>query len=141
MDIWLTKQMNGMLAPLDDYAREKLRKVKVGAQVLADVRQPRNGPHHRKFWALVTTVWQATGDWGSPEELMDDLKIELGLCKERVCKRTGEVYKRPGSISYAEMDQLKFEEFYERALGVLCEMAGGIEHAALRAAVLDQLAA
>lgn len=141
MEIWLSKQINGTLAPHDDYARERTRKLKVGVPVLADVRQPRNGKHHRKFWALVTTVWQATGDWGSPEELMDDLKIELGLCSERVCKRTGEIYKRPGSISYAEMDQLKFDEFYDRALAVLCEMAGGIEETALRQAVLEQLAA
>jgi hypothetical protein len=65
----------------------------------------------------------------------------MGLYREIAIRETGEIVKVPGSISFAKMDQTKFEDFYERALKELCAMAGGIDHASLRNEVLSQLAA
>lgn len=140
MEVWLQKRVNGTLAPMDDMARETVRRLKIGAPILCDVRQPRNGAMHRKFWALITTVWQAAGNWDSPEDLLIELKVRLGIVRDVVIRSTGEIVKIPGSISYAKMDQQQFGQFYERALIELCEMAGGIESDALRQAVLEELA-
>jgi hypothetical protein len=139
-EIYLTKTVNG-LSPADDAAREILRKIKLGKVVKAEVVQPRNLRHHRKFFGLLNLVWQAAGDWASVEDLLIELKIKLGITKDVVIKDSGEVFKVVGSISFAAMNQHAFDEFYERALQALCELAGGIESDMLREEVLRQVAA
>lgn len=138
--IYLTRTVGG-LAPADEDATEALRRIKVGKLVACEVKVPRNGQFHRKFLALVRTVWAATGDWASVEDLLIELKFRLGVIREVALKGTGEIVKIPGSISFAAMDEVEFSKFYDRAMRELCAMAGGIEYDALRDEVLQQLAA
>lgn len=127
------------LSPYDEAAQRALKSVKIGTVLRADLTVPRNLKHHRKFFALLQCVWQATDKWPTVDDLLTELKMELGVTKTVVLHSTGEVVKVPGSISFASMDQAEFDEFYERALRALCEIAGGIEHDALRNEVLNQL--
>lgn len=136
----MERTLTGLKAA-DDTSVEALRRLKVGKVVRVEVTTPRNISHHRKFFALLNLVWASAGDWPSLEDLLIELKVRMGLYREITIRDTGEIVKIPGSISFAKMDQLKFEEFYERALKTLSEMAGGIDHAALRNEVLSQLAA
>jgi len=115
--------------------------LKLSEPVLCEIRQPRNGAMHRKFWRLITTVWQATGQWDSPEDLLVELKVKLGIVREVVIRSTGEVVKVPGSISYARMTQAASINSLNVRLRELCLIAGGIDSDALREAVLEELAA
>jgi len=139
-DLYLTRTVAG-LAAVDDAAKEILRKIKLGKMVRCEITQPRNIQHHRKFFALLNTVWQAAGDWVTVDDLLIELKIKLGITKDVVVRESGEIVKIVGSISFAAMDQLEFEKFYERAVQTLCVMAGGIDSDMLRQLVLEQLAA
>lgn len=139
-DIYLTRTLTGFAAA-DDAARDALRKIKLGRIVRCEVTAPRNIKHHRKFFALLNTVWEATGDWASADDLLIELKFNLGITRELVIRKTGEVVKIVGSISFASMDQDAFDTFYERAVQELCFMAGIIESEHLRQEVLHQLAA
>lgn len=140
MDIFLTRTVSG-LAPADDAAKDALRKLKIGKAVRANISVPRNIAHHRKYFALLNTVWAATDAWPSPEDLNIELKIRLGITRDVIVRSTGEVVKIIGSINFASMDQAAFDQFYNRALRELCQIAGGIEFEALRDEVLSQLAA
>lgn len=140
MELLLVKTLTG-LAPADDAAREDLRPVKLGTFLRADVRRPRNVLHHRKFFALLNTVWQGCGTWPSVDALLVDLKFRLRHTDDVLLVSTGELVRIPRSISFASMDQAEFDAFYQRALRELCDMAGGIEEASLRQAVLEQLEA
>lgn len=137
--MYLTRTVSG-LSPANNAAQEALRKIKLGKMVRCEVTTPRNIQHHRKFFALLQTVWMAAGDWASVEDLLIELKFKLGVVREVVLHESGEVVKIPGSISFAAMDQAKFDMFYANALRELCVMAGGIEEDALRQEVLNQLA-
>lgn len=137
--MYLMRAPSGLVAR-DSAGVEELRKIPLGRMVSVTVKLPRNPAHHRKFFALLNTVWQASGDWGSVEDLLIELKIRLGITKNVVVRESGEIVKILGSINFASMDQRAFEDFYERALLALCEMAGGIESHALRDEVLNQLA-
>jgi hypothetical protein len=128
------------LKVVDDHGRGILQKVKVGEVVQCEINKPRNLAHHRKFWALLNTVWKAAGDWSSPYGVLIELKVRLGLVQEVLIRESGEIVHVPKSISFAQMDQTEFDTFYERALMELCKMAGGIEPAELRQAVLEELA-
>ena len=139
-EIYLTRTISGLAAD-DESGREALRKIKLGKVVKCEVTTPRNIQHHRKFFALLNTVWMAGGEWESPEDLLIELKIKIGVTKDVILRETGEVVKILGSISFAAMDQAAFDEFYEKAIRALCQMCGGIESDALRQEVLQQLAA
>lgn len=139
-DLYLTRTIHG-LGVVDDAGKEVLRKIKLGKMIRCEITQPRNIQHHRKFFALLNTVWQAAGDWVTVEDLLVELKIKLGVTKDIVIRDSGEIVKIVGSISFAAMDQLEFEKFYERAIQALCLMAGGIDSDMLRQLVLQQLAA
>jgi hypothetical protein len=138
-DLYLVRTLAGLTAS-DDAGKEILRKIKIGKHVRCEISQPRNIQHHRKFFALLNTVWQAAGDWVTVEDLLIELKIKLGITKDVVIRESGEVVKIVGSISFAAMDQIEFEAFYEKAIQALCVMAGGIESNALRQMVIEQLA-
>lgn len=137
--IYLTRTVAGLEAH-DDQGKDVLRKIKVGEVVQCEITKPRNLAHHRKFWALLNCFWECAGDWSSPYAILIELKVRLGHVHRVVIRETGEIVSVPRSISFASMDQLEFDAFYEKALMELCKMAGGIEPSALRDEVLNQLA-
>lgn len=138
-DLYLIRTIAG-LAAIDDAGKDILRKIKVGRTVKCEITQPRNLKFHRKFFALLNTVWAAAGDWPTPDALLIELKLKLGLIDEITVRETGEVVKILGSISFAAMDQTTFDAFYERAIQALCFMVGGMDPGILRDEVLKQLA-
>lgn len=139
-DLYLVRTIQG-LAAFDAAGQDLLRKIKLGKVVKCEVTQPRNISHHRKFFALLNTVWATAGDWPTVDDLLVELKLKLGVYRTVAIRETGEMVKILGSISFAAMDQLQFDVFYESALRALCEICGGIESDALRTEVLQQLAA
>ena len=136
----MSKTITG-LAPADDASRDALRSVKLGTVMRCKVSRMRNSAHHRKFFALLNTVWAGCGQWPTVDALLTDLKFRLRHTDDVMLVSTGEVVRIPRSISFADMDQAEFGVFYERALAELAEMAGGITEDALRDAVLQQLGA
>ena len=140
MNVWMRSGLKG-LEPVDEAGSDLLRRIKQQDVVRVEITKPRNGRFHRKFFALLTLVWSASGEWTTVEDLLLELKVRLGLVEEVVIRGTGEIVKIPGSISFANMDELEFGVFFESAMRELCEMAGGIEYETLRNEVLNQVAA
>jgi hypothetical protein len=138
-EIFMERTVGG-LKPCDDYGIEVLRKIKMGEVIQCELNKPRNLAHHRKFWALLNVFWAAAGEWSSAYAVLIELKVRLGHVQKVVIRETGEIVSVPRSISFASMDQMAFEEFYERSLIELCKMGGGIEPAALRQEVINQMA-
>lgn len=138
-DVMLVKRLNGLHAA-NDHSAELIRSLVQGEVVRATIRKPRNVQFHRKFFALLQLVHEATDAWPTVEALLIDLKFRLGHV-ESVQLSTGETIRLPKSISFAKMDDLQFSEFFNRALRELCDMAGGIREDDLRDAVLQELAA
>ena len=144
-ELFLTRTMNGLEAR-DQDAVHALRKLKLGTVVRATITKPRSLAHHRRFFAMLQTVWQACGDWKSTEELLIELKFRVGhVERQKVLDRaTGEEIAEiitPRSISFAEMDDTEFREFTERCIRVICdEMVPGLDDQALRDEVLRSVA-
>lgn len=137
--IWTMKRPPGVLVATDDWGRAIISRLAIGRPVETSFRQPRNSQMHRKLWALVTIVWQATGNWSTPYEVLKELKKRMGFYDDVVDKDTGYAYREYRSISFARMDQTMFNVFFEQALAHMCEIAGGIENSHLRQAVMEDL--
>ncbi len=89
--------------------------VPFGKPVRVEVKQPRNGNHHRLFWALCARI--ATSIGAESENIADLFKVATGHATVIRSKTYGEL-RLPKSISFAKMDQTQFDEFFNRC--VLC---------------------
>lgn len=128
--ISLVKTDGSLLAPADDEARQYLDRVPAGAYLHCELTRPRNPGHHRKFFALMHVafdLWSGTveprqhrGQEVLPnlERFRKDVTILAGFGYPVVNVR-GELRLEARSISFASMDQVEFNEFYERVLDVL----------------------
>lgn len=92
-----------------------LGKLPFNKVVYVEVKQPRNGKHHRLYWTLCQRIADAIGS--EAETVSDVLKIRTGHCNNVQTKRG--VLQLPKSISFAAMDQTKFSEFFEQCLTVI----------------------
>lgn len=98
----------------------RLKTMKDGTWLRMQWSRPRNGKHHRKFFALLTLVAENSEVYDTTEKALLAVKLAAGYFDTVPDPRTGEIVPVPQSISYDAMDQDSFERFYSAALdGVL----------------------
>lgn len=122
MEIILRKRGNS-LVPVDEHGRDVLSKIKDGRDVGCDVIQRRNPRHHRLYWAMLKLLSEHTDTFAGkdPEIISIALKIATGLVKAFVDQETGKTVMVPLSISFAAMDQTKFNQFFDAACKTISE--------------------
>jgi hypothetical protein len=109
------------LVPSDREAREFHAKLKDAAAVFIQLWLPRNMAQHRKYFAVLNNVVDATGKWTSTEHLRRDILIALNRFDEHVNQFTGEVTKVAHSMAVASMPKAEFEKLYEETMELLTE--------------------
>jgi hypothetical protein len=100
--------------------RRRLETMKPGKWLRLEWSSPRNGPHHRKFMALVQLVTENSEVYDTVPKALVAIKLAAGYFDPAVDPRTGEIVPVVQSISYDAMGQEDFDAFYSAALdGVL----------------------
>ncbi len=100
--------------------KRKLETMKPGAWLRMEWSSPRNGPHHRKFMALLHLVTENSEVYNTVPKALIAVKLAAGYFDPATDPRTGEIVPIPQSISYDAMGQEDFDVFYSAALdGVL----------------------
>ncbi len=114
---FFAKNLNSLHAA-DDDAEATLRGLGQGEIVEVTVKRPRNIRHHRMFFALLNLVWQNTDQekWPTVDDLLTEVKLVTGHYDRRVISFEGGRYNvlTPRSISFAAMDQVGFDAFFQR---------------------------
>ena len=100
------------LEPIDPDGRKYVKRIQPGNLVTVDVRMPRNYKLFNKYWAFCSFVLFHTSKFQSVTQVSDFIKIGVGHC-HRVETRS-RVENLPLSISWAKMDDLEFEKFWNR---------------------------
>lgn len=119
MDFWAQRSGDNLI-PCDVESAMEFSRVPFGKPLHVEVKQPRNGAHHRLYWALVHRIANSIGC--SPEALSSHLKVSTGHV---IAVRTKDGVKEyPASISFAAMDQTAFHDFYNRCIEVICTDLG-----------------
>lgn len=106
------------LVPTDKDAAEWLGKTKDGQEVMMTGKRPRNPKHHRKLWKLLSIVSENMSVSVPPDHLLEIIKIRLGYVTMYSTK-TGPIPVTK-SISFASMAQDEFDEFYNKAIALVC---------------------
>lgn len=112
------------LVPVTREARQLLAGINDGGTVFAEVWTARNMAQHRKYFAILNNVVEATGKWTSTEHLRRDILLTLHRYDEHVNQFTGEVERVPHSMAVASMTKDEFERLYEDTMRLLTEALG-----------------
>jgi len=120
-ELVLTKAPGGALIPVDPQAVEFISKLKLGQGVTAAIKRHRNPAFHRKFFALLNLAfdaWEpavATFKGQVVGKNFDQFRNDI-LCiaghYEMAVNLRGETRVTAKSISFANMDQIEFEDVY-----------------------------
>jgi len=92
-----------------------MQKVKTGEVISVTYVKPRNYQFHKKFMALVQIVYDNQDKYSSIEDVLTEIKLQVGHYEEHV-SLGGKIIYKPKSISFAKMDEIEFNDFYSKAL-------------------------
>jgi len=123
MKLHVIKTQTG-LKPAYDSDYEVYSKIPLNEVFEIEYKKPRNIGFHRKYFALIKLAFENQTDYRNLNDLRRDISIVAGYYDEVVNKVTGEVYKMPKSISFAQMDEIEFSELYEKTKDVICKWLG-----------------
>ena len=114
----MLKKIAGGLVPSLPVDEEILAKWKFGSVLECEVKKPRNGQFHRKFFALMNVVYMNQDRYDILDDLLVEIKLKTGHYHEHITMK-GEVIYMPKSISLAKMDEFEFSEFYSKTIDVV----------------------
>lgn len=129
MELLFQKGSTGLL-PACEEATEWLRKKKLGATILVEPREMRNGKFFKKWFALIELAYGYWSDCaqtlqfrGTPvrpsfARFRKDVTILAGHY-EAVVNLKGEVRIEASSISWANMNEETFSQLYDATIQVL----------------------
>jgi hypothetical protein len=124
--------------PVDEAGQKLLNRTKPGEWISVEAKKPRNVQHHRKLWALLTTVSDNI-DGTTPEQLLQWLKVRTGYVD--VVGINGVAVQVARSIAFDALDQTEFELVYDRFVAaILTDLLPGVERRDLEDEVLRMVA-
>lgn len=111
-------------ADQDAWARfaRKLEVMKPGTCLRMEWSRPRNGPQHRRLFALLQVVAESSEVYDTPEKALIAVKLAAGYCDDAIDPRTGNTVPVLRSIRYEAMDQQTFERFYAAAVDAVLQV-------------------
>lgn len=111
------------MVPANLPARQIMAKLAEGSGAFLELWLPRNMAFHRRYFALLNRVVQASDDWPSVEALSFDIMLELKRGTYVVAK-DGSSHFRPDSRAVASMPKAEFERLYEDTMKLLTKWLG-----------------
>jgi len=122
MPKFLMKVHHGTLVPADSPSEEYLTKFKDGNTLFVDARKARNPAHHRKAFAVLSFAQKNQDTYPSVDMLLEAVKIYTGHVDEMYLAKR--IYYKTKSISFSQMGQDEFSEFYVKMLDALAYLTG-----------------
>lgn len=122
MKLALIKQ-NDSLKPYYNSDIEAFSKLHNNTVYMADVKKPRNLEHHKKLFALANCTIsnlpeQLTVKITDAYSLIKAIEVELDMTEKEYCLDGG-FHIKAKSIDFASMDQIEFQEFYDKAIYIM----------------------
>jgi hypothetical protein len=112
-DVCRFRRKGFILVPIGATAREVVGGMQDGGEAFFQSWKPRNMAQHRKYFAVLNNVVQATGEWTSVEDLRFEILKALRRGTVRESKVDGSIDFIPDSMAVASMSKAEFERLYE----------------------------
>jgi len=107
----------------DQQSERALSKMSDGDIVSAVIKRPRHPKHHRKYWAMLGLVHEATAisdQFPTTQHLHDAIKGALGYYTT-IKLPDGKEFHKLDSTAFENMGQTAFEDYYNRAVDVIVD--------------------
>lgn len=123
MKIQVIKTISG-LRPAYDSDYESFKKIPLNEIIEIEYKKQRNIRFHRKLFSLLNLAYSNQNMFDNLEDMRYCLMLECNLSEIKVNKLTGEIFKVPKSLQFAKMDEVEFNEVYNRLKQYICEWLG-----------------
>jgi hypothetical protein len=135
----MVKTIGGKLEPRFDDGREALMRIKAGAELMVEFKQPRSIQHHRWFFALVNLVHANDPQSRTVEDLRSQITVAAGHYSHGILP-DGTVVAVPKSIAFHKMDQAEFAAFADSAVrAVVQHFLPGVTEQGLRNEIAEMI--
>lgn len=111
--ITLVKSPDGLFHPFTEHDRTTASKIPVGEDNVFRLQRIRNPRHHRKFFALIKLAFENQDEYKDIDVFRKVMQMRAGYFDTVVTEKKVTLYL-PKSISYGELDQIGFQELYEK---------------------------
>jgi hypothetical protein len=115
---FLMRKALGCLRPEDAAGEEAMRAYAIDDVMMVEIRKPRNIRHHQLYWVLLGKVFENQERYPSIEQLHGAVKVAAGIRQEFTLP-SGQVGWIPGSIAFHKMEQIEFNEFYDKVCDLI----------------------
>jgi hypothetical protein len=106
-----------------DYEKLKESKLKMGEVYEVEIKKKRNYEFHKKFFALINLCHENQDIFDYYDDTREYLTIKAGYYR-KIMMPNGNIQVRAKSISFATMDEIEFEELYQRVITAACNFIG-----------------
>jgi len=118
---------------------ERVKRIPEGTIIEVKFSKRRNGKFHRKCFALLNVIFANQDQYENIDHLREAMLIEGGFCKT-VITLDGKVNYIPESMSYDQMDDIRFSEVYQKFIDIaIRRFAIGKDEQEMERAVLEYL--
>ena len=117
------------LKPLYDEDYDEKKKLKLGEIYEAEIKLQRNSAFHRKFFALINAGYaflpeRTQNGFRSIEGFRAYLTVAAGFYELYFNPRLSEFVEKPKSIKFSNMDELEFNDLYDKVKDVIFGLIG-----------------
>ena len=114
----------GQFMPSTEYDAKKIEEYKEGQVFNLQPTGKRSNPHHNLYWATLKNVCEATNKWPTEQHLHSELKWACGYVKMRWNSLASAHMRIMDSISFDDMSQKEFNDYFDLAMEKLAEAIG-----------------
>lgn len=119
----LHKRTFGGWEPIDDQAKKILKRYKVGDVAELEHTARRNVKFHRKYFGVINLTFQNQDLTDDQNEFREAVQIAAGFWHYQK-QIDGSEIKRSDSISFSKMDDITFEDLYNKVFNVCLHILG-----------------
>lgn len=109
--------------PVDDQAKKIFKRYKVGDVVELDHTARRNVKFHRKYFGVINLTFQNQDLTSDLNEFREAVQIAAGYWHYQK-QIDGSETKRSDSISFSKMEDITFEDLYNKVFNVCLKILG-----------------
>lgn len=124
MILYCTNTTRGLIPNYDDDFDQK-KKLKIGQVYKVKVTKARNYEFHKKYFALINCAWEYQNEGVARffnqniEAFRKTVEIAAGHYEKIYSLGRGEWIEQPKSIAFEKMDEIEFQQLYDKVKDVL----------------------
>jgi hypothetical protein len=120
----IVKLIGGKLSPVSSWDAELLADLPNGTEFDLVRRSKRSRPHNSMYFAQLSLIIKATGEWPTPDHMHEWIKLRLGYVRPILGQGGKVVGMTVDSAAFDKMDQAAFGVFYEKACALIAAEMG-----------------